>query len=509
MAKEQTLTFDQLFTVGLRRNNRLPRNSQAFTTLQNVRVRPEGLVAYDPIIQPISDAALTAGSVSYSFPTPQLFRGKSVTLLADATKLFTVNESTWDITQVTTYDLYSPSSTKAITSGGSWHFMDFWNTWMLFNGSCCIVKFGGDSKYYVQDTLAVQTGCAHRGRAIQAGFSTSTFWSSAWKTFWTSRIIQDSPPYSSILKTMADIGPNFVMWSTIGGGDLRFLHDITWATTGPYTMGHSSSYPMVLDFALRNEWGWMPMSFQGAVKCVKSLGQHLFVGGADGIEILTQHSAPAPTFGSTLRLPFGIAGRSAVGGSDDRLVFLDEDGCLWQITADLQLTRLDYTEFFNPMLATDIVITYHSQEQDIFIANTSDCYSLSRDGALSQVPQKVTSQAFVAGGPVGMFTTESDTSFLAVSEWFDMGFPGLKQIQHVHVTGAPDETLQIAFDYRYDRDSSASRTSFTTINREGVAHKLISANEFRLVLKKPSTYTSVKVERVDIKWKPVDARYSH
>lgn len=509
MAKEFTLTFDSLFTSGLRQNERAPRNSQVFTTLTNVRVRPEGLTAYEPLIQPVSDSTLSANSVSYAFPFPQLFRGKYITLLVSATKLFVVNETTWTLTPVTTYDLYNTGLTKTITSGGSWHFTDFWNTFILYNGSCCIIKFGGDSKYYVQDTLTIQTGCAHRGRAIQAGFSTSNFWSSDWKSFWTSRITQYDPPYSNVIKTMADIGPNWIHWSSIGGGDLRFLHDLTWATTGPYAAGYTSDNPMVLDFALRNEWGWMPMSFQGSVLAVKSLGMNVFVGGEDGIEVLTQVSSPRPTFGSTLRLPFGLAGRSAVGGGEDAIIFLDESGCLWRLDANLKLDRLDYSEFLNPMLGTEIIITQDPHSRDFFIANTDDAYSLSRDGGLSKVPQKPTSISFVQGGSVGMFTSETDESFVAVSEWFDLGTPGLKQLYEVLVTGAPDELLEVAFDYRYDRDSSETRTPYVYTNSHGVAFNLISGNEFRLVLRRQSSYASVQIQKVEIKWKSIDARYRH
>lgn len=509
MAKQEVLTFDQMPSKGLRPNNRMPRNSQYFTTLQNIRVRPEGLVAYDAVTQPVSTADLTSASVTIAFPFPQLFRGKWVTLLADETKLFTVNESTWAITQVTTYDLYTPASTKAITAGGPWHFMDFFNTWMLFNGECCILKFGGDAKYYVQDTLSVQTGCAHRGRAIQGGFSTSDFWSSTWKTFWTSRIIQDNPPNSSIVKTMTDIGPNWVMWSTIGGGDLRFIHDVTWATTGPYTVGHDSAHPYILDYIRRNEWGLMPMTFQGSVLNTTSLGQHVFVGGEDGINILTQYSSPVPTFGLSLSLPYGILSRSAVGGNDERIVFLDEDGCLWHLDAALKLDRLDYTEYFNPMVGTDVVINYHPQEQDFYISNGADCFILSRDGGLSQGPQLLTSLAWAQGGPIGFFESEADSTMLAVSDVFDMGYGGLKQIQQTLITGDPDETLQVAYDYRYDRNGSWTRTPFTTVGKESNVFTLIAGNEFRLVIKKPSSYTGVKIERIDITWKPIDKRFSH
>lgn len=509
MAKEQTLTFDKIWTTGLRQNNRAPRNSQVCTTLQACRVRPEGLVAYDPIVQPVSSADLTSASVTVAFPWPQLFRGKGVTLLADETKIFTVNENTWAITQVTTYDLYTPASTKAITAGGSWHFMDFFNTWMLFNGSCVVMKFGNDNKYYVQDTLTVQTGCAHRGRAVQAGFSTSNFWSSTWKTFWQNRILQDNPPNSSIVKTMTDIGTNWLWAGAIGGGDLRFLHDVTWATTGQYTVGHTSDVPQILDFMQRNAWDVMPLQCQGTVKKVHSLGPHIFVGATDGIEVLTQHAGASGHLGSTLHMPFGIAGRSAAGGSENRMVFVDEDGCLWHLDANLKLDRLDYTEFFNPMLGTDIVVSYNEQEQDFYISNSADAYCLHRDGGLSQIPQKITSFAFTQGGPIGFFTDEVDSSFLAVSDWFDCGFPGLKQIQSIQVIGALDETLKVAVDYRYDRDGSSTRTPFTATNRQGVAHKLQAGNEFRLVLKKVDSYTSVKIEAVNILWKPIDARYTH
>jgi len=121
----------------------------------------------------------------------------------------------------------------------------------------------------------------------------------------------------------------------------------------------------------------------------------------------------------------------------------------------------------------------------------------------------LTSLAWVQGGPIGFFESEADSTMLAVSDVFDMGYGGLKQIQQTLITGDPDETLQVAYDYRYDRNGSWTRTPFTTVGKESNVFTLIAGNEFRLVIKKPSSYTGVKIERIDITWKPIDKRFSH
>jgi hypothetical protein len=71
---------------------------------------------------------------AWTWPFPQLFRGQSVTLLADETNVYVVNENDWTLTAVSTFDPASPFSNKSIAAdGGPWHFVDMGPSWMLMN----------------------------------------------------------------------------------------------------------------------------------------------------------------------------------------------------------------------------------------------------------------------------------------------------------------------------------------------------------------------------------------
>ncbi len=92
------IRFDEMFRAGIRRDERVPRNSQVLTDSRNMKPTQFGLRAYEPPVQPISTAELATSGLTVGFPFPQLLRMKKQTLLAESgnTGIFAVTEQATD-----------------------------------------------------------------------------------------------------------------------------------------------------------------------------------------------------------------------------------------------------------------------------------------------------------------------------------------------------------------------------------------------------------------------------
>jgi len=255
--KEFAVTIKDAFKMGLRRFDNLPKNTLHLVECFNMKPKEYGLTPFVPITNPFTSTTVTP-------PFPQLFKGHNVTLLCDATAIYTVNESTWALTQLTTYDALSTSSAKAITSGGPWHFSDFHDTWFLYNGSCIVFQANKDPGVtLVIDSITITTGCSFKGRGITGGFDETDYWLAAWTTLWNTWINQ-LPSDAAITASLDAIGKNFVWWSSIGGGDLLWQFYPSLAEQGSVAgAAHTSALPLLFDMMKRNEAGFMPMPWQG------------------------------------------------------------------------------------------------------------------------------------------------------------------------------------------------------------------------------------------------------
>lgn len=125
MAAERSITLESALRRGLRLDSEDDYNMQFFSVLTNLKSTEWGLRTHPDIPDIISASELSSNSITIAHPFPQYFKGKSVSLLADATKIFTVDESDMTLTAVTTFDPDAPASTKSIITGGVWQFMDF------------------------------------------------------------------------------------------------------------------------------------------------------------------------------------------------------------------------------------------------------------------------------------------------------------------------------------------------------------------------------------------------
>jgi hypothetical protein len=369
---------------GLRPDDRTPVNSGFLVQCQNQRITGMGPNTFTPIADPFAANYLLTRSLNFSWPFPQVFKGKKITLLAHATSVWTVTESagpSWTLTQQTTVDGRSIGTAKSITSYFSWHFADFGPVWMLFNGHDVVFRTAADTMFgssvdtRVLDDLTISSGASNRGRVMMGGFRTTGMWNAQWEN-----VLRGSYDIGLGLSFPVELGTNFVWWSQIGDGAFFLLYPdqyIDGMFQQDDTEGYTKARPMYRDMLERNEMGFMPMDWQGSIHKILAFDKGFMVYGDGGATYLYPANN---TYGKQEVLPCGIAARDAAGGTEKEQVFVDDSGFLWILTAGKEPERLGYREFFEPMLTHGIMVSYDQYEKEYHISgdtNSPVCYILN------------------------------------------------------------------------------------------------------------------------------------
>ncbi|KKM02543.1 hypothetical protein LCGC14_1783380, partial [marine sediment metagenome] len=202
--------------------------------------------------------------------------------------------------------------------------------------------------------------------------------------------------------------------------------------------------PIIFNYFERNEAGFAPIPFPGTPLRVLQLGEHIMVYGSNYVCYLETHTTPFHTKVAH-RLPgyprtVGVAGEGACNGDVTEHIFVDEKGALWRVTpgAAPVVQKLDFQEFFIPMLPNTIVITRDQETEAWRISDGTTGYYW-RDGKLSATPDGATFLEFEGAGLVGHPVTflQGDPELIILSNNFDAGDEDLstKEIYKVHVVG--------------------------------------------------------------------------
>ena len=398
---KQLVNHREATTRGLRPESFSARNSPWLTKCLNLRPTQWGLKAHYSLTQPITDVYITGTlGESKSWPSPQLFHGKTVTLLCFPDAVYTVNESTYTCTLVDTKALDGTSA--AITTGKDWHFVDMYDSWMLFNGTSTVWKTAWSENVYTQDDVTIVTGATHKeGWLLLGGFS--GFYNTVdWQTYWRDWV-GDMP---STIDERADVAPgyNWIWWSSFLAPDMlqMFFQDAlnyqSYATS-PDT-GFTSAKPFAIDLLERNEAGMRPMPWRGKVLGIAPLGDGMVVYGENGIRYLAPYNeAVVKTYGvyefnglpPHVGVYNGTTSRSAFCAGNDRHIFMEPSGELWHLLPNLQAERLGYREYLSGLDVNKVVITHDPLYDEFYIADGTLAYHLSKNGLSkhSTMPTKI------------------------------------------------------------------------------------------------------------------------
>ena len=358
------------------------------------------------------------------------------------------------------------------TNRGRWQSADFGNFWALFNGDCMIMHHP-EAGSMVSSSVYANTGCAFRGRLYLGGLSNllSATYLAAILTY--RDLHKDSAP---------SYGDNFVWWSSVG------LDEVLWPLL-PSLMTKDK----YLDVLERNEWGLLEMDWAGEPQAMIPLGNGVVVYGLDGITFLDHRGK---TMARQEVAPFGILDRNSVDGDIAAHHFLDGEGVLWKLTAQLQLSRVGYEEFFRDLYRPSIV--KHPTLNRIWIGDADDAYLLS-EGGLTKIAHSVTSAVFVHGRLTGYYADVGDDEFSLMTSVYDLGGSFIKNIVGITLGLSVVDLLEATIFYRNSPGDIFRQTDWVAVKEDGTAPFLVSAVEFMIGVRSTTPLVG-ELNSISIHW---------
>lgn len=521
--KEFETDVISFFDKGLRADFRNRRNAPALLGCNNLKPTAWGLSPVEPVVVPISNEALSSWSLLLQWPYPRLHKGKKNTFLTSPERLFYVNEGDWSLQEMDVYSYATPTDLVTPEVGSLWQLVDFYDTFLFTNGRGCVFHTNlrnalgqtTPEKVFYSSAIRATAGADFKGRAVLAGFSPDRTWNSKLSSIFAlgSKSEQSGVNFSNTFQGFQD---NFVMWSTIGGGDLLFWFDentsFNFNEVGLIqdgSSGYGSNKPFVLDMIRRNELGWMPLDWPGMVRALKPLGNSLIAYGDGGISELFTVAEPVATLGQRRLGLVGIIGEGAVGGDEAEHVYMDKSGTLWHLEAEKLPVRLGYKEWFQDFIQSDVIISFDPDQREWYICNGFKTFVLTKQG-LGRSTQIITSSIYHDGQVLGLGTQASDMSRQAsiVTDVFDFGNSLLKTITSVEFSFTTQfQNVSVAVDYRYSRNQDFQRTLFKSIPefaQRGFVRFPVAGVEFRLVMKWDDFEQAEPPDQIVVKWQQAD-----
>lgn len=445
------------------------------------------------------------------WPFPQVIPLKNGPLWATRTTLSRLTPVTWAKSLITTKHPVT-GLTHGFTGEGLWHSADLPGSFFLFNGESVVFKTGlgrmmggsdGAEVIYAHTNNAPTTGCAHRGRIIIGGLNDAMFEDTVLGTAVSEWGTEYAPDY--LVLNEVGLPTNFVLWSSIGGGDFPLW--LMFPATGNDAV--TAMQPTVEDLQRamkQNTWGFMPMPWNGNVLKVLPLRDKVIVYGDNGIAALVLANG---TYGMQEIANFGIASRDAATGDENTAHhFVSSDGVLYRLGPDLSLMRLGYESYTSGLLGGDCVLLHSPLDGRVFASSADEGFILASRGervGLTEGLFSISSVFSYQGILYGVRKPYETQETLLVTAPFDLGIRGLKTINAVTLATQGTGAVQVALDYRYTNSGSWGRTAFQTINNNGIAHIRISALEFRLVIK-TAVPTNFYLDDVQFKFQLTDKR---
>lgn len=498
--KEFLFIIKDPFTKGLRPEDTYLDEEGFLEECLNMKPDLGGLIKYEAPTDPFS------GGQTVDFPFPQFFKGKELTLLFDKVTLHELGTGSipWSKTSVSLNSPSLPSSTSSITQDGIWHFIDLGPAFYAFNGTSTVFRTGLDrlessatTTTFVTDSVTITTGCEHKGRIYIGGLDKDNLWNTLWTEIFSQWEEEASLEEIDLVTNGPDL--NWVMWSSIGGGDFP-LWLMYPQGFGQLELGPRKEF--VLERIRKNELGWMPMTYQGQVQVLKPLGDNVIAYGADGISALLPRGAE---IGYTKIADFGVLGRGAVGGDSTGHIFVSQDGELWSLSPSLEIRRIGYKEWLGSFSAASTILAFNPVWKEHYISDAEEAFVFRPEIGLSEVQDRFTSLTYLDGVIYGLASSGTSTDIRVLTGAYDNDRQALKYIHDIQVQYQDITDVTIELLFRYNSTGSFDSLGPTAINPEGIVTFTCTALEFKIRLR-GTPGTNPRIDRLEVRWSLVDKR---
>jgi hypothetical protein len=514
------LPLHSLIQTGLRPRTEQRMNQPGLTNCLNFQVEEEGLRQPKLPTNPFSSSV---GLGTALVQHPQVMLGSSKTILvSENAATVTFSEVTtsateeWTATGLTTYSLDGVNPLVLTPGGGNWHFADFGDFWFACNNTGTVfnkpksVLAAGTDVLYATELLTSKTCCAHRGRLVTAGFNPNTFWTDQWNDALGAWAASAGLSVASV----EGLKKNFVMWSSIGGGNAlaRYFQVDAQEGFGGFDTSRGASDPEWLDYWRRGDCGFMALPRFADVVAIKPLGQHVLVYCTECIVVLTAYSQPVSTYGIAKMATVGVMGRGCVAANGSEHLFIDTKGDLWRVDESLQFRKLGFQEMFYSWLGSYVSIHPVERTREYYLTNGSEGFVLTQQGLseLSVPPLLVFEGVYLGETLLGYYPTDGAlTSCTLTTGVFDCGRHGLKQLREIEVRGshANGALMSVVIDYREVSEGAFAQTEPVNLDDSGWAAINITGNEFKVTLS-CDNYSGIAIDEVRLYFDPVDRRFA-
>jgi hypothetical protein len=505
--KEFSLLLTQFMQRGLPPDADVQRNAPFWETVTNIQPSPLGMVKMAAITNPV-----VSPSTTVSWPWPQLIRGEEITLLAFEQALYSMNESTWAGTDLSSapgfFESGDPTTTETIdASGGMWQSVFFRDQWYLTNGQQLVYQTPreSDSKILVTTTAELNALAIGKDskmeRMIFGGLSGTNLSASDWTNiFAVWRRSQEV--LGSWQEQDTAIGTNWIVYGPPGGGSWDLPESLIQGALGLLTAAQFAEVTgPIYELVEQGVIGMCPLSTRGAVQAIKEHANGIVVYTTDAVHDLRRDGV---NYIPNQILEQGIAGRGAVAGTESEHVFVSNQNVLFRIRDSIE--RIGYENKLDTLTAADIVITRDADQDDYY---SSDGFVFSGD-QLHETTRITTGLSRVStSGLIGVSSDlGTDTNLELKTLPFNFSRPGMKTIKQIDFETINVDALECRLHYNYDEDSTDyGATPWVPANNEGVANPFATALNFKLEVRGAIARTNPKLDNIRVHFQTPDRRY--
>ena len=299
------------------------------------------------------------------------------------------------------------------------------------------------------------TSCNYNGQCVVGGITTS--------------LAFDDTPSGELWQ---DWNLGNIVWSAIGSFDFRPNQDQT---------AGFGSIPWTRGGELDTKTG------EGKVLKVAKLGKMVMAYCNYGRLALVPYAQEVSTgFGPKPLQGAGINSANHFAGDENLHCFIDTNNELWVADAKGTFEKLGYKEYIEGMTNADIRVSYVPQKKRFFISDGVTGYGLTEHGFYS-INQLITSAGYHEGVFCGFWADSADYELRMETDVLDFNQRGMKTLSCLEFGTnyyKTSEVLETSTKYRYDyKTQSFSQTGWKELNPQGVAYPIITATEFKLLLR--------------------------
>lgn len=225
-----------------------------------------------------------------------------------------------------------------------------------------------------------------------------------------------------------------------------------------------------------NDSGYIKIDDVGDILNILKLGNDTILYGSNGIFAMS----PNEKFFALKKISnFGILNKNSVNGNELKHLFLDQKRKLNIIDNSLNVTELDYSEYFENFGFT--LINYDNLNDRFYICDGQDNYILTRYGLTSSY-QQIISCDNIGVFLVGNFTENELKNTFIKTGVFDINNRGIDTVESMEISSVYNGNLKISIDYRYNNNDDFNTTRSVVANPKGIVRLPCAAVDFRINL---------------------------